>query len=93
MSSTVNRHRGLPPYARSDGGLNHPGADLAATTEAMPLPRQNLPDFYNAFRNFPRAVPLQHRFFWEKKTVRPADALAASRDGSDHARWCDHRQS
>jgi hypothetical protein len=70
---------GLPPYARSDGGLNHPGVDLAATTETMPLLRKNLPDFYNAFRNYPKggAEGLQHCFFWEKKTVdgRPMFSL------------------
>jgi hypothetical protein len=74
-----NGLEGLPPYARSDGGQNSPGADLAATTEAMPLLRQNLPDFYNAFRNYPKggAEGLQHRFFWEKKTVdgRPMFSL------------------
>ena len=45
----------------------------------MPLLRQSLPDFYNAFRNYPKggAEGLQHRFFWEKKTVdgRPMFSL------------------
>lgn len=70
---------GLPSYARRDGKQVSPGAELAATTEAMPLLRKQLPDFYQAFRHYPKAGAegLQHRFFWDKKTVdgRPMFSL------------------
>jgi len=70
---------GLPPYARRDGKQVRPGAELAATTEAMPLLRKELPDFYQAYRNYPKtgAEGLQHHFFWDKKTVegRPMFSL------------------
>jgi hypothetical protein len=70
---------GLPPYARRGGEQVNPGAELAATTEAMPLLRKELPDFYQAYRNYPQvgAKGLQHRFFWDKKTVegRPMFSL------------------
>jgi hypothetical protein len=61
----------LPPYARGRKNLTYPGKQLAATTEAMPVLRQRLPDFYKAYRNYPRsgAVNYKHRFFWEKKRV------------------------
>ena len=70
---------GLPPYARRDGKQVNPGAELAATTEAMPLLRKELPDFYQAYRNYPKgaAAGLQHSYFWDKKTVegRPMFSL------------------
>jgi hypothetical protein len=41
--------------------------------------RKELPDFYQAYRNYPQvgAKGLQHRFFWDKKTVegRPMFSL------------------
>jgi len=70
---------GLPPYARRGGARFSPAAELAATTEAMPLLRKELPDFYQAYRDYPKAGAhsLQQRFFWEKKTVegRPMFSL------------------
>ncbi len=69
----------LPPYARRDGKQVNPGAELAATTEAMPLLRKDLPDFYQAYRNYPKAGPagLRHSFYWDKKTAegRPMFSL------------------
>lgn len=70
---------GLPHYARRGGASFSPGAELAATTEAMSLLRNELPDFYQAYRSYPKgnAAGLQHRFFWDKKTVdgRPMFSL------------------
>lgn len=70
---------GQPPFARAAGKLTSPGAELAASTEAMPVIRQHTPDFYQAYRNYPKgsAAGIQHRFFWEKKTAdgRPMFSL------------------
>jgi hypothetical protein len=62
---------GLAPYARGGKDVSHPGAELAATTEAMPIGRKHLPEFYNAYRHYPKDVPdgLQSNFYWEKKTI------------------------
>lgn len=62
---------GLPPYARGRNKVTYPGKQLAATTETMPVLRQQMPNFYQAYRHYPRfAAPThKHRFFWEKKRV------------------------
>jgi hypothetical protein len=61
--------KGIMPYVRSKSQA-YPGAELVAATEAMPVLRQKLPDFYNAYRNYPQGSVkgLDNSFFWEKKT-------------------------
>lgn len=62
---------GLAPYARGGKDVSRPGAELAATTEKMPVVRKRLPEFYNAYRHYPKTGVggVQNRFFWEKKTI------------------------
>jgi len=71
---------GLSPYARKGKDQTRPGAELAASVEAMsPMLRQRLPEFFQTYRRYPkgRGKDIQHRFFWEKKTVekRPMFSL------------------
>jgi hypothetical protein len=62
---------GIAPYARAGGKETKPGAELASTTEQMLLLRKGIPELYEAYRHYPArsAEGLQHRYFWEKKTV------------------------
>lgn len=62
---------GLAPYARAGGKQTSPGIELASSAEQMPVLRKGMPDFYDAYRHYPsRTAPgVQHRYFWEKKTV------------------------
>lgn len=62
---------GLAPYARGGKDLSRPGTELAATTEAMPVVRKRLPEFYSAYRHYPKTdgKGVHNRFFWEKKSI------------------------
>jgi hypothetical protein len=70
---------GLPTYAREGNRVTKPGAELAASAEAMSTVRKREPDFYEAYRHYPKAKGqgVQHQFYWEKKTVegRPMFSL------------------
>jgi hypothetical protein len=69
----------LPGYAREDKKVTRPGAELGASADAMPVMRQQSPNFYAAFRHYPmdKGQGIQHQFYWEKKTVegRPMFSL------------------
>jgi len=69
----------LPGYAREDKKVTRPGAELAASADAMTVMRKETPDFYAAFRHYPtdKGQGITHQFYWEKKTVegRPMFSL------------------
>jgi len=71
---------GIPPYVRGGGKVANPGEELVSVVERSTLMKKSAPDFYRAFRNYPKdtAENVENQFLLLKLMAedRPTFVLA-----------------
>ena len=64
--------KGIAPYDRGDGTEANPGGELQTATQNNNVLASYFPDLYNAWLNYPSALPAgtEEKFFWRNREVQ-----------------------